>query len=46
MNTKNTCSTCIDSKCEVRATCPDDATTTERRRQKITPWPQTETTEE
>lgn len=28
-----------DNKCEVRNTCHDDASTTERRRQIITPWP-------
>jgi hypothetical protein len=27
-----TCATCKDNKCEVRDTCPDDETTTERRK--------------
>jgi hypothetical protein len=27
-----TCASCAQNKCEVRATCPDDETTTERRK--------------
>jgi hypothetical protein len=37
---QETCATCALNKCEIRNDCPDDETTTERRRQTITPWPE------
>jgi hypothetical protein len=46
MNTKNTCYSCVDAegkpdnKCEVRATCYDDASTTEKRKQIIEKLPE------
>lgn len=45
MLTKATCKTCVDaegkpdSKCELRGTCPDDASTTEKRKQNLESLP-------
>ena len=32
MKTEVTCSSCTDNKCEIRKECPDDETTTEKRK--------------
>lgn len=49
MKTKATCKTCVDregrpdSKCEVRNVCPDDASSTDKRKEIYVSFPETST---
>jgi hypothetical protein len=38
MKTQATCFSCKENGCDIRGTCPDDETNTERRKQAITEW--------
>lgn len=40
MKNSTTCLTCSLNKCDVRGKCPDDETTTEKRKQEYAEWPQ------